>query len=318
MSCRQTTFSLLLKLSHGNMAKLPVKYYVVDAFTDSAFKGNPAVVCLLEEERDEKWLQAVAAEFNISLTCYLTRLSGSDCLDSSNPRFRLRWFTPVAEVKICGHATLAAAHTLFTSSLLNCDVIEFVTKSGTLTARKVADIQTIDGLNIQNHESQESFLIELDFPTIPMIDFNSAEFSPVSKALNGTSVIDIKRTATEDDLIVILSSGETVVEFQPQFDLICKCPGRGIIISGPAPLDSGFDYYYRLFCPKLQVNEDHVCGSANCALALYWSKRLGKCDLVAYAASARSGVVNIHLDEQNQRVLLRGKAVTIMEGSLSV
>ncbi|KAM3762664.1 hypothetical protein ACB098_01G363600 [Castanea mollissima] len=246
------------------MAKLPVKYYVVDAFTDSAFKGNPAAVCLLEEERDEKWLQVVAAEFNISLTCYLTRLSGSDSLDSSNPRFRLRWFTPVAEVKICGHATLAAAHTLFTSSLLNCDVIEFVTKSGTLTARKVADIQTIDGSNIQNHESQESFLIELDFPTIPMIDFNSAEFSPISKALNGTSVIDIKRTATEDDLI------------------------------------------------------DHVCGSANCALALYWSKRLGKCDLVAYAASARSGVVNIHLDEQNQRVLLRGKAVTIMEGSLSV
>ncbi|XP_050272874.1 uncharacterized protein LOC126716010 isoform X2 [Quercus robur] len=298
------------------MAKLPVKYYVVDAFTDSAFKGNPTAVCLLEEERDEKWLQAVATEFNFS--CYLTRLSGSDSLDSSNPRFRLRWFTPVAEVKICGHATLAAAHTLFTSSLLNCDVIEFVTKSGTLTARKVADIQTIDGSNIQNHESQESFLIELDFPTIPMIDFNSAEFSPISKALNGASVIDIKRTATLDDLIVILSSGETVAKLQPQFDLICKCPGRGIVISGPAPLDSGFDYYYRFFCPKLQLNEDHVCGSANCSLALYWSKRLGKCDLVAYAASARSGVVNIHLDEQNQRVLLRGKAVTIMEGSLSV
>nr|POE67879.1 putative isomerase [Quercus suber] len=169
-----------------------------------------------------------------------------------------------SSVKICGHATLAAAHTLFASSLLNCDVIEFVTKSGTLTARKVADIQTINGSNIQNHESHESFLIELDFPTIPMIDFNSAEFSPISKALNGAFVIDIKRTATEDDLI------------------------------------------------------DHVCGSVNCALALYWSKRLGKCDLVAYAASTRSGVVNIHLDEQNQRVLLRGKAVTIMEGSLSV
>ncbi|XP_065622158.1 uncharacterized protein LOC111988533 [Quercus suber] len=300
------------------MAKLPVKYYVVDAFTGSAFKGNPAAVCLLEEERDEKWLQAVAAEFNIPETCYLIRLSGSDSLDSSNPRFRLRWFTPVAEVKICGHATLATAHTLFTSSLLNCDVIEFVTKSGTLTARKVADIQTIDGSNIQNHESQESFLIELDFPTIPMIDFNSAEFSPISKALNGVSMIDIKRTATEDDLIVILSSGETVVELQPQFDLISKCPGRGIIISGLAPLDSGFDYYYRFFCPKLRINEDPVTGSAHCALAPYWSKKLGKCDLVAYQASPRSGVLNIHLDEQNQRVLMRGKSVTIMEGSLLV
>ncbi|XP_075639793.1 uncharacterized protein LOC142611599 isoform X4 [Castanea sativa] len=327
------------------MAMKPVKYYVVDAFTDSAFKGNPAVVCFLEEDqRTQEWLQVVATEFNIPTTCYLTHLTQSN---SPNPRFRLRWFTPVAEVKICGHATLAAAHTLFTSSVLNCDVIEFITKSGTLTARKVADVQTIDGSNIQNHESQESFLIELDFPTIPMIDFNSAEFSPISKVLNGASVIDIKRTATEDDLIVILSSGETVVDLQPQFDLICKCSGRGLIISGPAPLDSGFDYYYRFFCPKFRVNEDHVCGSANCALALYWSKRLGKCDLVAYAvflpifsacklivvvvvfiilidiidsvqASARSGVVNIHLDEQNQRVLLQGKAVTIMEGSLSV
>jgi predicted PhzF superfamily epimerase YddE/YHI9 len=110
------------------------------------------------------------------------------------------------QVKICGHATLAAAHTLFTSSLLNSNVIEFVTVSGTLTARKVPEIQTTDDLNIQNRESQESFLIELDFPTIPMIDFNSAEFSSISNALNGASVIDIKRTTTEDDLIVMCPS----------------------------------------------------------------------------------------------------------------
>jgi predicted PhzF superfamily epimerase YddE/YHI9 len=159
------------------------------------------------------------------------------------------------QVKICGHATLAAAHTLFTSSLLNSNVIEFVTVSGTLTARKVPEIQTTDDLNIQNRESHESFLIELDFPTIPMIDFNSAEFSSISNALNGASVIDIKRTTTEDDLIVILPSGETVAELEPQFDLIRRCPGRGIIISGAAPLESGFDYYYRFFCPKFRVNE---------------------------------------------------------------
>ncbi|GMY16637.1 putative isomerase [Fagus crenata] len=274
------------------MAKKPVKYYVVDAFTDSVFKGNPAAVCFLEEDQkrnQKEWLQVVAAEFNVPTTCYLTRLTDTQS-HSPNPRFRLSWFTPVAEVKICGHATLAAAHTLFTSSLLTSNVIEFVTVSGTLTARK-------------NRESHESFLIELDFPTIPMIDFNSAEFSSISNALNGASVIDIKRTTTEDDLI---------------FDLISRCPGRGIIISGAAPPESGFDYYYRFFCPKFRVNEDSVCGSANCALALYWSKRLGKCDLVAYAASPRSGVVNIHLDEQNQRVLLRGKAVTVMEGSILV
>ncbi|XP_059438899.1 uncharacterized protein LOC132171561 isoform X2 [Corylus avellana] len=298
-------------------ANKPVEYHV-DAFTDTAFGGNPAAVCLLEEERDDQWLQAVAAEFNIPTTCYLTRLTGSDPLDPPIPRFLLRWFTPVAEVKICGHATLAAAHTLFATSLINSNIVEFLTASGILTARKVPEIKTSSGSTsiIQNDESQESFFIELDFPTIPITDFDPTEFSSISKALNAASVIDIKRTTTEDDLIVILPSGENVAELQPQFDAVLKCPGRGIIVSGAAPPESGFDYYSRFFCPKFRVNEDHVCGSANCALAPYWSKKLGKCDFVAYWASGRGGIVNIHLDEQNQRVLLQGKAVSVMEGSL--
>ncbi|KAM4126076.1 hypothetical protein ACB094_01G361100 [Castanea mollissima] len=300
------------------MAKLPVKYYVVDAFTNTAFKGNPAAVCLLEEERDEKWLQAVAAEFNFSETCYLTRLSGSDSLDSSNPRFRLRWFTPVAEVELCGHATLAAAHALFSSGLVNSNIIEFVTLSGILTAKKFQEAKASNISDIQNVESQDCFLIELDFPTIPTTDFNSEEVSSISNALNGASVIDIKKTATSDDLFVVLPSGESVVEIQPEFDAIRKCPGSGIIVTGAAPSGSGFDFYSRFFLPKLGVNEDPVTGSAHCALAPYWSKKLGKCDLVAYQASPRSGVLNIHVDEQNQRVLMRGKSVTIMEGSLLV
>ncbi|XP_030947142.1 uncharacterized protein LOC115971388 [Quercus lobata] len=302
------------------MAKKPVKYYVVDAFTDSPFKGNPAAVCLLEEERDEQWLQAVAAEFNISMTCYLTRLTdtGSDSLKSPNPRFHIRWFTPVAEVELCGHATLAAAHTLFSSGLVNSNIIEFVTLSGILTAKKVLEIKASDSSDIQNGEAQECFLIELNFPTVPAIDVNSAEVSSISSALNGASVIDIKKITTSDALFVVLLSGESVIEIQPDFDAIRKCPGLGIIVSGAAPSGSGFDFYSRIFWPKLGINEDPVCGSAHCTLAPYWGKKLGKCDLVAYQASARSGVLNIHLDEQNQRVLLRGKAVTIMEGSLLV
>ncbi|XP_050265157.1 uncharacterized protein LOC126709106 [Quercus robur] len=302
------------------MAKKPVKYYVVDAFTDSPFKGNPAAVCLLEEERDEQWLQAVAAEFNISMTCYLTRLTdtGSDSLKSPNPRFHIRWFTPVAEVELCGHATLAAAHTLFSSGLVNSNIIEFVTLSGILTAKKFLEIKASDSSDIQNGEAQECFLIELNFPTVPAIDVNSAEVSSISSALNGASVIDIKKITTSDALFVVLPSGESVIEIQPEFDAIRKCPGLGIIVSGAAPSGSGFDFYSRIFWPKLGINEDPVCGSAHCTLAPYWGKKLGKCDLVAYQASARSGVLNIHLDEQNQRVLLRGKAVTIMEGSLLV
>ncbi|XP_059439307.1 uncharacterized protein LOC132171911 [Corylus avellana] len=290
----------------------------VDAFTDSAFKGNPAAVCLLAEARDELWLQAVAAEINISETCYLTRLTGSGSFDSSIPRFRLRWFAPVTEVKLCGHATLAAAHTLFTSGLVNSNIIEFVTLSGILTARKVTEIKTSDGLDIQNGETQEGFFIELDFPTVPLTDFNPDEVSSISNAVSGAAVHDIKITTSSEDLFLVLPSRESVVELQPEFDAIKKCPGRGIIISAAAPSGSGFDFYSRFFCPKLGVNEDHVCGSAHCALAPYWSKKLGKCDFVANAASPRGGVVNIHLDEQNQRLLLRGKAVTVMQGSLLV
>ncbi|KAL5792965.1 hypothetical protein ACOSP7_001559 [Xanthoceras sorbifolium] len=277
------------------MAHKPVKYSVVDAFTDSAFKGNPAAVCLLEEERDEDWLQAVAREFNISETCYLTRLTDSDSDDSSigtlNPRFRLRWFTPVAEVELCGHATLAAAHTLFSK-----------------------DVKA----KSQNGEATECYFIELDFPTVPTTDFNAADDSLICKALKVSSIIDMKITTTSEYIFVVLPSAKSVTEVEPQFDEILKCPGSGIIVSGLAPPESGFDFYSRFFCPKFGINEDPVCGSAHCALAFYWSQKLGKSDFVAYAASPRSGILNIHLDEHNQRVLLRGKAITVMDGSLLV
>lgn len=303
------------------MAKKPVKFTVVDAFTDSAFKGNPAAVCLLEEERDEDWLQALAMEFNISETCYLNRITEPEALDSSTtiltPRFRLRWFTPVAEVNLCGHATLAAAHFLFTSRLVDGNLIEFITLSGVLTARKVMQGNKSDALKYENGEAQEHFSIELDFPIVPMVEYNSAEVASISKALNGASVIDIKKTEG-DDLFVVLSSGKTVVDIEPQFDDIQKLPGRGLIITGLAPPESEFDFFSRSFYPKLGIKEDPVCGSAYCSLAPYWSQKLGKCDLLAYAASPRSGIVDIHLDEQNQRVLLRGKAITVMEGCVLV
>ncbi|MBA0736445.1 hypothetical protein Gogos_009999 [Gossypium gossypioides] len=248
----------------------------VDAFTDSAFKGNPAAVCLLEEERDKKWMQAVAAEFNISQTCYLTRIPNST---SPNTRFPLRWFTPVTEVP---------------------------------------DVSPTNVSEVQNGGVTDSFLIELNFPTVPATDFNSAEASLVSKALNDAPFIDVKRTTPADDIFVVLPSGKSVIEMEPRFDDILKCPGRGLIVSGAAPPDSEFDFISRFFCPKYGIKEDPVCGSAHCALAPYWSQKLGKLDFVAHAASPRGGIVKIHLDEQNQRVLLRGKAVMVMEGSILV
>ncbi|OMP05008.1 Phenazine biosynthesis PhzF protein [Corchorus olitorius] len=291
------------------MAKKPVKYYVVDAFTDLAFKGNPAAVCLLEEDRDEQWLQSVATEFNLSETCYLTRINES----SNSPRFRLRWFTPVTEVKLCGHATLASAHILFTTGLVNSDIIEFETLSGILTAKKGPDFKAppTDVPQIQNgEEHQHCFSIELDFPTVPYTEFSSTEVSAISKALNNAAIVDIKRTTTDGDLLVVLPSWKSVVELQPEIDDIRECAGEGIIATGAAPPESGFDFASRCFFPIAGINEDPVTGSAHCALAPYWSQKLGKCDFMAYQASARGGILSLHLDEKNQRVLLRGKAVT--------
>ncbi|XP_020230995.1 uncharacterized protein LOC109811621 [Cajanus cajan] len=298
------------------MAEKAVKYCVVDAFTESAFKGNPAAVCFLEDERDDDWLQAVAAEFNVSQTSYLTRINESK--QTSIPRFHLRWFTPVSEVKLCGHATLAAAHSLFSSGLVDTNVIEFVTLSGVLTAKKIPEINITGVSNLPNGEARDEFYIELDFPVDPVTEFSFDVTSQISEALNGASIIDIKRTQIGDDLIVEVTSGGVVAELQPQIDAIAKCPRRGMIVTGIAPPGSGFDIYSRFFCPKIGINEDPVCGSAHCALASYWSKKLGKCDLNAYQASGRGGVLKIHIDEQTQRVLLRGKAVTVMEGCILV
>ncbi|XP_057965470.1 uncharacterized protein LOC131156036 [Malania oleifera] len=219
----------------------------------------------------------------------------------------------VLQVDLCGHATLAAAHILFMSGLVNTNKIEFSTLSGILTAQKVPEIKKSD-TNCWDAEAQQQFFIELDFPSVPVVECNSVEVSSVHKALKGASVTDIKKTGNK--LLVELSSAKTVADFQPEFDEIEKCPGQGLIITGLALPHSGFDFFSRYFCPKYGVKEDPVTGSAHCALAPYWSKSLGKCDFVAYQASPRGGTLHLHLDEQKQRVLLRGKAVPVMEGFL--
>ncbi|EPS70246.1 hypothetical protein M569_04514 [Genlisea aurea] len=278
------------------MAKAAVRYCVIDAFTDSAFKGNPAAVCLLEEEKDDEWLQAVAREFNLSETCFLTRLNGS--------RFALRWFTPTREVELCGHATLAASHFLFSYGLAEeSDRVEFSTLSGTLTARRIPS-------------NNDRFLIQLHFPASSVVEYNGDDTSYVSKCLNGASFDEIHSTLPTQDILVLLPSYDAVCKLEPNLDEIKKCSGRGLIVTAVAT--SEFDFCSRFFCPKFGINEDPVCGSAHCALAVYWSRKLGKSHLIAYQASARSGVLYLDVDEEKSTVVLRGEAVTVMEGSVLV
>lgn len=290
--------------------KKGVKYFVVDAFTDSAFKGNPAAVCFLNNnnnERDDTWLQSIATEFNISQTSFLTPIPGFQA------RFNLRWFTPLAEVDLCGHATLASAHCLFSNDLVDSDSVEFVTRSGVLTAKRVSE------LNDDGEVKRGSFLIELNFPVVPTcdIDLSDASSSLIAKALNGATILDTKATAT-NNILVVLPSLESVTELQPRMDDILKCPCDGIIVTAAGSAGSAYDFHSRYFAPKLGVDEDPVCGSAHCALAHYWSLKMNKCGFLAHQASRRSGTLGIHLDKEKQRVLLRGKAVTVMEGHVLV
>ncbi|XP_023640565.1 uncharacterized protein LOC17890207 isoform X2 [Capsella rubella] len=271
--------------------KKPVKYFVVDAFSESAFKGNQAAVCILEEEheRDDAWFQSLAAEFNMSETCFVTPISGFDA------RFILRWFTPTLEVDLCGHGTMASAHTLLANGLVDSDKVEFVTQSGILTAKRVPDTLKQNKSKVKGG----SFWIELDFPVVPTCEYNynykDIIFSMFSKALNGATIVDVQGTTSDkasstDKIIVVLPSWEAVAQVQPRMDEMLKCPGKLIIVTAAAPEGSVYDFCSRFFSPKLGVDE----------------------------ASTRSGTVKVHYDKERQRVLLIGKAVTVMAGSIFV
>ncbi|XP_042462600.1 uncharacterized isomerase BH0283-like isoform X3 [Zingiber officinale] len=260
------------------MAKRAVRYAVIDAFTSTPFKGNPAAVCLLDAPEDaaagDDWMQSVAKEFNAPVTAFLSRAVdvGSDGPTNgvAGPRFNIRWFTSVLEVNICGHATLAAAHFLWSLDLVN-----------------VAECDTSEK------------------PLIP-------------DTLNGASVINVLKFGADEDLIVELSSTKEILNLQPNFEEIQKCAGGSLAVTAPAPAGSEFDFFTRYFCPKFGVYEDHVCGSVHCALAPYWSKKLGKNSLVAYMASPRSGRLDLELIAEARRICIRGEAVTVMTGTLLV
>ncbi|KAM3348953.1 hypothetical protein ACQJBY_022255 [Aegilops geniculata] len=188
------------------MAKKGIQYVVVDAFTAEPFKGHPAAVCFLEDDAaaptgDGRWMQSVAVEFNQSQTAFLSRDSSSLAAGAAIPRFHLRWFTTVTEVALCGHATLATAHFLFTAVLgERHGVVEFATKSGILTAKKVPAPET---------EEQGKLFIEMNFPMSEYVGCDPADELPsIPETLNGASVVSVYKSLTTTDFIVELSSGK--------------------------------------------------------------------------------------------------------------
>jgi PhzF family phenazine biosynthesis protein len=259
-----------------------MKIYQVDAFTDKPFTGNPAGVCVLPGPKDDAWMQNVAREMNLSETAFLQQQADG---------FRLRWFTPAVEVELCGHATLASAHILWEAGLLARDEsARFYTLSGLLTAtRRQGDI-------------------ELDFPATPD---EPAEAPPGLAEILGAKVMNFR--GSRFDHLVEVGSEDTVRGLRPDFTRLKALPVRGIMVTSRASTP-GFDFVSRFFGPAVGIDEDPVTGSAHCCLGPYWSKRLGKTEMLAYQASARGGVVGVTV--MGDRVRLRGKAVTVMAAEL--
>jgi PhzF family phenazine biosynthesis protein len=254
----------------------------IDAFAEKPFSGNPAAVCLLEQQADENWMQLVAREMNLSETAFLLQRGGG---------FDLRWFTPMVEVSLCGHATLASAHFLWEQRHLSPDQpARFFTKSGVLTALK------------------KGTSIEMDFPASPVS--SEGYFEELESAL-GIKARYVGRSGF--DYLVEVESEEAVRALKPDFDRIARLKVRGVIVTSQAN-GSGYDFVSRFFAPAVGVNEDPVTGSAHCCLGPFWKERLGRDDLVGYQASARGGFVRTRC--VGDRVLISGQAVTVMRGEL--
>ncbi len=258
---------------------------LIDAFTDQPFRGNPAAVCLLEHEPPSAWMQSVAAEMNQAETAFVW-LEKAD--------FGLRWFTPTVEVDLCGHATLAAAHALWeTQRLAPGEVAHFQTRSGLLSCRRTGEWTA------------------MDFPAEPPVQMDTQyDFS----AMLGADPIWTGRNRM--DYFVQLHSGTALREITPDLAAIAELPARGLIVTARADT-ADYDFASRFFAPQAGVPEDHVTGSAHCALGPFWADRIGKSQLIGFQASSRGGFVEIAVLEQ-MRVELRGKALTVLTGTLAV
>jgi PhzF family phenazine biosynthesis protein len=265
---------------------MPTPLYIVDAFTDRPFSGNPAAVCLLASGAwDETWMQAVAREMNLSETAFVRPRAGSDSYD-------LRWFTPAVEVDLCGHATLAAAHVLWESESLPVQVeARFHTRSGVLTASRAANNQ-----------------IRMDFPAKPAAQADAPE-----GLVEALGVRPVYVASNRMDYLVEVADEATVRAARPDLRALKAVPARGIIVTARSAAPE-YDFVSRFFAPAAGVDEDPVTGSAHCCLGPFWGERLGKSSLVGYQASARGGVVGVEV--KGERVVLGGSAVTVARGEM--
>jgi len=260
--------------------------YQVDAFSGEPFAGNPAAVCLLEAPRPGRWMQALAAEMNLSETAFLLP-------EPEGKGWGLRWFTPTTEVDLCGHATLASARVLFElHPEMRSERLSFQTRSGELRA------------------GWETGAVELDFPAM--------DPEPLEIESDLSDVIGFQPVAAVYDETYFLfeaPNAAAVRAAKPDFVALAESQLPEIIITAPSD-DAEFDFISRFFAPQLGINEDPVTGSAHCLLAPYWAEKLGKTTFSAFQASARGGRLGVRL--AGERVFITGEATIVFRAELLI
>ena len=258
---------------------MELELYQVDAFAEGVFSGNPASVVPLFEWLSDELLQDIASENNQSETAFFVR---------KGEYFELRWFTPEAEVDLCGHATMASAHVLYEYLDYTDPVVVFETKSGRLFV------------------DREGNRYSMDFPAWGVREIQVTE--RVSKALGATPV---ELYMGERDMMAVFENEEQIRALNPDYRLVSQLDGMCMICTAPG-LD--YDFVSRTFVPEAGISEDPVTGSAHCTLVPFWADRLGKAELTAYQASKRGGV--LECQPQDERVKIAGRAVTYMKGTI--
>ncbi len=261
--------------------KIPLFY--VDAFTSEVFKGNPAAVCLLESWLPQEVLQSIAFEHNLSETAFVVR--------EDKEIFQLKWFTPRKEVELCGHATLSAAHVLYSIYDFGNKKIKFKTLSGILPVTK-----------------NDNKSLTLDFPVFTSESYILPENIKIALGINNGYQAFLSKF-----ILIVLENENQVINIKPDFSLLSKSADKGIIVTAPGK-DS--DYVYRYFATYAGINEDPVTGSANSALVPYWTKKLNKSNLYARQLSERTG--ELWCKQSANRVLISGFAITYMQGNISI
>jgi PhzF family phenazine biosynthesis protein len=260
---------------------MQIPLYHVDAFADTLFTGNPAAVCPLDEWLTDEVMQKVAFENNLAETAFFVRNADG---------FDIRWFTPLVEVDLCGHATLASAHVIFNHLGWDHNSINFMSRSGKLTV------------------TREGEMIILNFPA-DIIQHTE----PSEMLLKSLNVVPLESYSGKTDFMIVLASQKEVELLDPDFELMKKSGGRGVIVTAKGET---VDFVSRFFGPQVGVNEDPVTGSAHTTLTPYWSKKLGKKELTALQLSKRKG--RLWCKDLGERIEIAGQAVTYMIGSIKI